>query len=144
MLHLSREEVSLIETLRHDERSIVDVARLLASDPETVRTLIHRTNRTAGREVVRTHIRDGHTICSLAKDVGEYQILSGVRETLGEVAAMHHQTNWKLVLLYFVGTMTFGVVTFFLGYYIATLGGGYEVSLSNQDLKTIFQQACSK
>ena len=143
MLHLSREEASLVEVLRREKQSLGDVARLLASDPESVRMLIHRVNRTAGHEIVHVEMLSEGTVCSLTEDVGSYQVLSGVRETLGEVAAMHHQTNWKLVLLYFIGTMTFGVVTFFLGYYMGTLSGGLTMNVDEAHLKDIINHACS-
>ena len=144
MLELTRDEAALVDYLRICERPLDDAARALGSDPETVRTLIHRTNRTAGREIIRTRIDDGHTICTLTKDIGEYRILSSVRETMGEVAVLRHETNWKLVAVYVLGSVTLAVLTYFVGYYQATLHGGLVVSLDDNLLKSIFEKACSK
>ena len=69
-------------------------------------------------------------------------ILSSVRETMGEVAVLRHETNWKLVAIYVLGSITLAVLTYFVGYYQGVLHGNISVNLDSGYLKQLIMSVC--
>ncbi len=142
MISFTQDESTLIECLRDGAKSVDEVAAATGRTRDTLRVIVHRINKKTGTETVRIEMKAGRSTYSLAGDIGDYTILSGVQETMGEVANMNHETNWKLVALYVLGSITLAVLAYLVGYYQASLSGGVNLSADKSTLKQIFQEAC--
>ena len=142
MFQFSHDESALIECLRGGDRSSDDTATAIGRTRDAIRVLAHRINQRTGSETVRIKMVAGKTLYSLGEDVGDYTIVSGIHETMGEVAKLGQDTNWKLVLIFLAVLIMMSVLSYFVGFYQGSIGNGLAISVSDQNLKSIFEKAC--
>ena len=143
MLSFTQDESTLIECLRDGAKSVDEVAAATGRTRDTIRVIVHRINKKTGAETVRIEMQAGRSTYSLAGDVGDYTILSGVQETIGEVGQLRYETNWKLVLIFLGVLAVMSVLSYFVGFYQASLQGGINLTLDKDMVKEVFQTVCN-
>lgn len=137
MLSLDPRAAAIVHALKRGQKPYGDlVAEIdgLTRDDLTVR--VHRINREAGYELVVSKTIDGDRLYSLADPGIECRTLSATEDAVRDLSRLSRETNWKLVAVFLLSAIAFGVLSFFLGYYVGT-ANNIEVSIDSQEIADI-------